>query len=97
MARKDNGLTMELPGVPKRRGRPSTGKAMSNAERQKAFRQRRGARALDDLPTVRQMCELSLPVTINQSVVGEQSQAELLRQMYGNTPWWEKLASGGAE
>lgn len=41
MARKDDGHTLELPGVPKRRGRPPTGKAKSNAQRQAAYRARR--------------------------------------------------------
>lgn len=35
--RKDD-VTMELPGVPKPRGRRSTGKALSGAERQRAYR-----------------------------------------------------------
>jgi len=39
MARRDT-LTMELPGVPKRRGRPATGKAKTGAQRQAAYRQR---------------------------------------------------------
>lgn len=39
MARKDE-LTAELPGVPKRRGRPPTGKALTPAERQARRRQR---------------------------------------------------------
>lgn len=34
---------MELPGIPKRRGRPATGKARSSAERQAAFRAKRDA------------------------------------------------------
>lgn len=35
-------LTAELPGIPKaaKRGRPSTGKALSNAERQREYRKR---------------------------------------------------------
>jgi len=33
-------VTIELPGVPKRRGRPPTGQAMSSAERKAAQRQR---------------------------------------------------------
>lgn len=37
--RKDD-VTAELPGVTRRRGRPSTGKAMTDAERQKAYRKR---------------------------------------------------------
>lgn len=38
MARKDEGQTLELPGIPKRRGRPVTGCAMTNAERQRKYR-----------------------------------------------------------
>lgn len=34
-------LTMTLPGVPPKRGRPVTGNALSNAERQKRWRQKR--------------------------------------------------------
>jgi hypothetical protein len=41
MARKDNGLTLELPGITKRRGRPSTGKAKTGAQRQAAYRAKR--------------------------------------------------------
>lgn len=37
--RKDD-LTEELPGVPKRRGRPSSGRALSGAQRQAAYRER---------------------------------------------------------
>lgn len=37
--RKDD-RTAELPGVPRRRGRPATGKAMSGAARQAAYRER---------------------------------------------------------
>ena len=39
MTRKDQ-LTADLPGVPKRRGRPPTGKAMSDSERQARRRQK---------------------------------------------------------
>lgn len=38
--RKDD-LTDELPGVPKRRGRPATGQALSAAERQARYRARK--------------------------------------------------------
>ena len=37
MARRDD-LTMELPGVVRRRGRPATGKAKSGAERTRKWR-----------------------------------------------------------
>lgn len=37
--RKDD-VTAELPGVPKRRGRPATGTAMTAAERQKKRREK---------------------------------------------------------
>jgi hypothetical protein len=40
--RKDD-VTLELPGVVKRRGRPSTGKAMTPAERKAASRARLAA------------------------------------------------------
>lgn len=36
-------LTRELEGLPKKRGRPFTGKAKSSAERQAEFRQRQAA------------------------------------------------------
>lgn len=39
MARRDD-LTLDLPGVARRRGRPATGKAKTGAQRQKAYRQR---------------------------------------------------------
>lgn len=39
MARKDD-VTIQLPGVPRRPGRPSTGKALDNAARSKAKRDR---------------------------------------------------------
>lgn len=42
MARKDD-ITAELPGVPKRRGRPPTGQALSSAERQKRRREKLAA------------------------------------------------------
>lgn len=42
MARKDD-VTGELPGVPKRVGRPATGKALDNAARSKAKRDRLAA------------------------------------------------------
>jgi len=37
--RRDD-LTMELPGIKRRSGRPCSGKAKSNAERQREYRQR---------------------------------------------------------
>lgn len=37
--RKDD-ITAELPGVPKRPGRPPTGKALSGADRQREYRAR---------------------------------------------------------
>lgn len=46
--RKDD-VTMELPGVVKRRGRPPTGKAMSAAERQAARRARLAAEGKESL------------------------------------------------
>lgn len=49
--RKDD-VTAELPGLPKRRGRPPTGKAMSAAERQKAYRKRMAGAGRDELPSV---------------------------------------------
>jgi Tfp pilus assembly protein PilN len=36
-------LTRALPGIPKKPGRPFTGKAQSNAERQAAYRKRQAA------------------------------------------------------
>ena len=42
MARKDDD-TQELPGVPKRRGRPATGKALTAAERQARRREKLAA------------------------------------------------------
>lgn len=39
MVRKDD-LTMELPGIARRVGRPCTGNAKSGAQRQKEYRQR---------------------------------------------------------
>lgn len=42
MARKDD-VTMELPGVAKRQGRPATGNAMTPAQRMKAMRDRKKA------------------------------------------------------
>lgn len=39
MARKDD-VTLELPGVSKRPGRPSSGRALSGAERQREYRER---------------------------------------------------------
>src|SRR5512140_3791746 len=44
MAKQANDLyTAEIPGLPARRGRPRTGHAKSNAERQAAFRAKRNA------------------------------------------------------
>lgn len=40
MARRDN-VTMELPGIARRRGRPATGKAKPASVRQAAYRRRR--------------------------------------------------------
>jgi len=39
MARRDN-LTMELPGIKKRPGRPATGKAKTGAQRMREYRAR---------------------------------------------------------
>lgn len=46
--RKDD-LTVELPGVPKRRGRPPTGKAKSSAQRQADRRARLAAEGVQPL------------------------------------------------
>jgi hypothetical protein len=48
VARKDD-VTMELPGVAKRQGRPVTGKAMTAAERMKAMRERKKADGLEQV------------------------------------------------
>lgn len=48
MTRKDD-VTMELPGVVKRRGRPPTGKASSGASRMAAYRARLAAAGLETL------------------------------------------------
>jgi phage-related tail fiber protein len=42
-------VTLELPGVPKRRGRPPTGKAQSGASRMAAYRARLAAAGLETL------------------------------------------------
>jgi len=51
--RKDD-VTLELPGVARRPGRPPTGEALTGAERQRAFRARQRERGLEqvtvDLP-----------------------------------------------
>jgi hypothetical protein len=39
-------VSLDLPGVPRRRGRPPTGKAMSNAERQARYRANADIRSL---------------------------------------------------
>lgn len=49
--RKDD-FTQELPGVPKRRGRPKTGKAMDGASRQAAYRARKKSGGKVELPPV---------------------------------------------
>lgn len=41
--------TLELPGVPKRRGRPPSGKALSGASRMAAYRARLAAAGLETL------------------------------------------------
>lgn len=48
MARTDN-LTLELPGVKRPPGRPSSGKAKTGAQRQKAYRQRHAIVPAGDL------------------------------------------------
>lgn len=48
MTRKDD-VTMELPGVAKRRGRPPSGKAASGASRMAAYRARLAAAGLETL------------------------------------------------
>ena len=39
MARKDD-VTLELPGIARRRGRPATGKALSGKQRQASYREK---------------------------------------------------------
>lgn len=46
--RKDD-RTAELPGVPKRRGRPPTGKAKSGSDRQREYRERQRATGLEEV------------------------------------------------
>lgn len=48
MTRKDD-VTQELPGVPRRRGRPPTGTAKSGASRQAAYRQRLKESGLEEV------------------------------------------------
>lgn len=43
--KKDNN-TAELPGIPKKRGRPATGKAKTSAERQAEFRAKKKAEGI---------------------------------------------------
>jgi hypothetical protein len=50
--------TLDLFGTPKKRGRPSTGKATSNADRQAAYRRRKRTAPLD-------VCKENLNLWIN--------------------------------
>lgn len=43
--------TEELPGVPRRRGRPPTGKALSGAARQAAYRERQKQTGREEVTT----------------------------------------------
>lgn len=48
MTRKDD-VTAELPGVPRRRGRPPTGKAQTDAQRQASRRARLASAGLETI------------------------------------------------
>jgi hypothetical protein len=47
--------TLELPGPPKPRGRPPTGHALNNAERQRLYRQRQTSERME--ATIRELAE----------------------------------------
>lgn len=48
---KDDRATNDLPGVPRKRGRPATGKAQTAAERVRAFRARQRAKEPEHGPS----------------------------------------------
>ncbi len=76
-------MTLTLPGIPAKRGRPVTGRAMSGAERQRRFRKRHktietGERIGATIKRLAEQFELSeLQVT-----------RELLRFALCNRNWW---------
>lgn len=60
-------MTMELSGVSRRRGRPSSGKAKSGAQRQRDFRNRHAIVAVGDLisSTIKRLSEqFEMPVPV---------------------------------
>jgi len=60
-------MTMELPGVSRRRGRPATGKAKTGAQRQRAFRNRHAVVGVGDLipSTIKRLSEqFEMPVSV---------------------------------
>lgn len=81
MARKDN-MTMELPGITRRVGRPCSGKALSGAERQAKWRASRAIVPVGD----------SIPATIKRlaaqfNLTEAQVTRELLRFALCNKNW----------
>lgn len=46
---RNDDVTHKSPGVPKRRGRPPTGEAMTHAERQKRYREKMRSMGLEDM------------------------------------------------
>lgn len=73
---------MELPGVPKRRGRPVSGKAMSNSQRQKKYRQRH--KSVETGETMAATIKrLAVQFDLSESVVTR----ELLRFALCNRNW----------
>lgn len=76
MTRKDE-LTAELPGVPRRPGRPPTGKAMSAAERKRAQRARLAAAGLE---TVTVLLPRDVADALRAHVARKTSDAEPITQ-----------------
>jgi len=64
-----NNNNLELPGIPKKRGRPSTGKAKSNAQRQAAFRKSLAVSASDAILKPADASVPALLKLLKQSIV----------------------------
>lgn len=96
MARRDD-LTLDLPGVARRRGRPASGKAQTSAQRQAAYRKRLQAipREVYDAAwdAVKQAIRGDSALTIEQARAVYQ--AEVVKAKNADMPAYRDSAAAG--
>lgn len=90
MAKQKTDLsTFELPSLPKKRGRPASGKALSNSERQAKYKALRDLEKIDFLQYVQVNCsEMDFQLLLSALLVSAENSVEL----YHQRACWHEIA-----